>query len=520
MLRLVGTGAVALTAEPGFGQGGSLDTMKPSARLARILDKVSGADRRCAGLTDDQITGVIGRWQALEAWAAAGKLGAIVALLCKRGVPALGTREPDNLPVAWTEDLNEEIAMILAVSDRTADKLIDLAWRLQARLPLTWAALNGGVIDTYKAQIIADATVVLDDASAAEAEALVACKLMGRTPAAVGRLIDRAVIDADPDGARKRREEAEKTDARVAVWREPSGTAAIAGFGCPLGPALEAEQAIQDQAAAYRKSGIPGTMDQLRNRAMLDRLRGLDARGPEFVRRAGTASERGLAARINMIFPIYTMTGATDNPGQIPGWGAIDPALVRELAGRAAADKRTEWHLTLTDERGWAIGHGCAKPIPGTKAGKNDKPRQARAAGTNGSGSKGWEETTWTLALPDGRELDIKIHPIPVAEDCDHRYESAGHDPSPLLRHLAEIRDGTCTRPGCARPATRCDFEHTVPFENGGRTCLCNGNPKCRHDHRVKQAPGWVNIQNPPGFHSWTAPSGRTYTRGPIEYPA
>jgi hypothetical protein len=120
-----------------------------------------------------------------------------------------------------------------------------------------------------------------------------------------------------------------------------------------------------------------------------------------------------------------------------------------------------------------------------------------------------------TYTPPGGQELAFTIHPIPVAGECDHRYESAGHDPSPLLRHLAEVRDGTCTRPGCARPATRCDFEHTVPFEQGGRTCLCNGNPKCRRDHQVKQAPGWVNVQILPGFHSWTAPSGRTYTRGP-----
>jgi hypothetical protein len=494
--------------------------MKPSARLARILDKASGADRRCAGLTDDQITGVIGRWQALEAWAAAGKLGAIVALLCRRGVPALGTREPGNLPEAWTEHLNDEVALALAVSDRTADKLIDLGWRLQARVPLTGAALNAGVISPYKAQIIADATAALDDVCAAEAEALVACKLQGKTPAEVGRLIDRAVIEADPDGARKRREEAEQADARVAVWREPAGTAAIAGFGCAAGPALEAGQAIQDQAAAYRKAGIPGTMDQLRNRAMLDKLRGVDARGPEFAHRAGTGAVNGLAARINLIFPFYTAAGMADNSGQIPGWGAIDPGLVRDLAARATADKRTEWHLTLTDEHGWAIGHGCAKPKPGRKRGNNDKSGQAPTAGTNGSERKDLKEATWTLGLPDGRELDFTIHPIPVAGECDHRYESAGHDPSPLLRHLAEVRDGTCTRPGCARPAIRCDFEHTMPFEKGGRTCLCNGNPKCRHDHRVKQAPGWVNTQSPPGFHSWTAPSGRTYTRGPIEYPA
>lgn len=109
------------------------------------------------------------------------------------------------------------------------------------------------------------------------------------------------------------------------------------------GPALEGEQAIQDQAAAYRKAGIPGTMDQLRNRAMLDRLRGLDARGPEFVRLAATGSGPmdGLPARINMIFPFLPRPGSEINRVTSPGGERSTPGLVRELAARAAADKRT-----------------------------------------------------------------------------------------------------------------------------------------------------------------------------------
>ena len=99
------------------------------------------------------------------------------------------------------------------------------------------------------------------------------------------------------------------------------------------------------------------------------------------------------------------------------------------------------------------------------------------------------------------------------------RFESRGHDPGVKLRHLTQVRHATCTSPVCRRPAARCDFEHNIPFEAGGRTCLCNGGPKCRHDHRLKQNPRWTVDQLPDGTFRWTTPSGRTYTTEPTRYP-
>ncbi len=102
---------------------------------------------------------------------------------------------------------------------------------------------------------------------------------------------------------------------------------------------------------------------------------------------------------------------------------------------------------------------------------------------------------------------------------CDHRFEAAGHDPGRKLRHLAQIRHATCTAPACRRPATQADFEHNIPYEAGGRTCLCNGGPKCRHDHRLKQHPQWKVEQITPATFRWTAPSGRSSTTEPTRYP-
>ncbi len=106
-----------------------------------------------------------------------------------------------------------------------------------------------------------------------------------------------------------------------------------------------------------------------------------------------------------------------------------------------------------------------------------------------------------------------------TTENCDHRFAAKGHDPGIKLRHLAQVRHATCTSPICRRPAATCDFEHNIPYEAGGRSCLCNGGPKCRHDHRLKQHPRWHVDQLPDSTFRWTTPSGRQYTTEPTRYP-
>ncbi|MGH3260049.1 MAG: hypothetical protein ACRDOU_32400, partial [Streptosporangiaceae bacterium] len=127
---------------------------------------------------------------------------------------------------------------------------------------------------------------------------------------------------------------------------------------------------------------------------------------------------------------------------------------------------------------------------------------------------------TWrlTTGTPGARDLIVTVEPIGT-DPCDHRRETPGHDPGVMLRHLAQIRYATCTGPACRRPAAQADFEHNTPYEAGGRTCLCNGDPKCRHDHRVKQDPRWRVDQLPDGTVRWTTPSGRQYTKEPTQYP-
>jgi Domain of unknown function (DUF222) len=632
----------------GFAEGGAGDTCPPGAGLAAVVVELSGPEWRCAGATDEELIGLLGRWDAIGSWVEAGKLGVVRELLRRRARPGLGGAAPvhGDLPDQWEEGAGHEVSGALAISLRSADNLTAFAWDLQARLPGIGAALADGTLSPVKARIISDELKVLDDEHAAQAEKLILDRLDGQTPAQLGRLAAHAVVMVDPDGAAKRRQHAEREEARVRFWRDNGGACALAAFGLPTDAALAANDAINDRAAAYKAAKLrpDARMDQLRVLAFLDILNGitLQARtaadraaqaaqasgddgstsqgthgGPGGTRpngasgdgvstsdvgggastsdrdgdgstsddagddpggtrpdddgsahasdgghntsagdvstsnaggadsasdKAGDGSTNGdlgggrpgapapgpvlpaLRARSNLTFPLADLLGLAERPGAAHGLGPLDPALVRDLAAAAAGSPHSQWCITITDSQGVAVAHGCAKPArtkknrPGPPPASRDGPIPWAFTPTGDPGPPGGYGT-WTLTLPGGREFAVQLEPIPVT-DCDHRHESRGYQPSDTLRHLVQVRDGTCTFPPCSRHARESDFEHAVPYDKGGRTCACNGGARSRRCHRVKQSPGWTVTQPQPGWHQWTTPAGRTYTQGPMKYPA
>jgi len=247
----------------------------------------------------------------------------------------------------------------------------------------------------------------------------------------------------------------------------------------------------------------------------------------------------GFAGRVNLTIALATLLGLAERPGEIPGLGPIDPDLARDLATAAAQNPKTTWCVTVTDEQGHAIGHGCARPEPKGhdrhrekrgKRGKRGKPgprdgrdpprgtRFALTASDEHGPPGGYGSWRLSTGASGQRDLLVMLDPIAI-DECDHRYEAKGHDPGVKLRHLSQIRHATCTGPGCRRPSTQADFEHNIPYEAGGRSCLCNGGPKCRFDHRLKQHPRWKVEQLTPATFRWTTPSGRQYITEPTRYP-
>ncbi len=500
----------------GFATGQGLDTAPGGGVLLCHAEKAAGDDGRFTGAGEDELAGIIAALDRSEASSAAVKLAAVAALIRLR--PAAGCRPQGQaqMPADWDEFTERELASLLGDSPHAMETLLQLAHDLAVKLPGTAAALRSGVITRNKAQIIATGCAPLDPEEARAAEALVLGRAPGLTPAGLRSAIAAAVAEVSPEKAKKRREEARK-QARVEVWPEPSGNAAVEARELAVTDALAIDQRISWWARQLKAAGAEGNMDQLRARAFCDLLLGRDSRpGHEGEKIPGA----GFAAQATLTIPAATILGLADRPGALGTFGPIDPWLARDLATAAARNPKSTWCVTVTDKDGHAVGHGCARPEAKGQRMRRPPPGgtgftftpEKRAGPPGGYGM-------WRLRTPGpGPDLIIDLEPI-TTQGCDHRYESMGHDPGVKLKHLTQIRYARCTAPACRRPARQCDYEHNIPYEAGGRTCLCNGAPKCRHDHRLKQHPRWKAEQRPDGTFRWITPSGRSYITEPTRYP-
>jgi hypothetical protein len=102
----------------------------------------------------------------------------------------------------------------------------------------------------------------------------------------------------------------------------------------------------------------------------------------------------------------------------------------------------------------------------------------------------------------------------PLSAPLDEPAEP-GYTPSSALADFIRCRDLTCRFPGCERPATECDIDHTIPYADGGATHASNLKTLCRQHHLLKTFWGWHDQQLPDGTVIWTTSSGQTYVTAP-----
>ena len=164
---------------PGFARGGRWDTCPPSAALAAALEAGAGPGGDGPGVSRDERVGRAARWQAVESWAAAGKLAELRGLVRDDQDPLPGGGgDPAG---GWPRSLTHEVALALAMPPQSAERLLQTAQDLETRLPLTGALLAAGELTFPKARAVADALAALPDADAARAEALIIDELPGKT---------------------------------------------------------------------------------------------------------------------------------------------------------------------------------------------------------------------------------------------------------------------------------------------------------------------------------------------------
>jgi hypothetical protein len=153
-----------------------------------------------------------------------------------------------------------------------------------------------------------------------------------------------------------------------------------------------------------------------------------------------STSGSGVQVVITVIAEAATVSGTSQAPGLLPGYGAIPAPVVRQLAATAK----------------------------------------------------------------------IRTLPAPHNFTIEPQYRR-----STALANFVRCRDLHCRFPGCTRPATLADIDHTVPWPSGP-THPSNCKLLCRIHHLVKTFEhGWRDEQLPDGTVTWTSPRGRTFTTKP-----
>jgi hypothetical protein len=517
-----------------FAQSGPAADMPPDPLLATVIDTVAGQDGRAlAGLSDDQLIGVIAAIRRLEsrtAWYLLAAVGEFTARNTAEGGAA-------------AEFAADQLACELHLTNASAAAQMDYASTVTSRLPATFAALRAGTIHPVHVKIIEDETSILSAADAARADAVLAevagSLTFGKLRAAAHRL----VLELDPESA-ERRQQTAKQDAHVRKFREDSGNAGMVARELPPDEVLASWQHVEQRALDLRAAGVPGTLQELRVRAYCDLLQERDSRpapagpgepggpqdgdgsgpdgsdggsgpggsGPGGNNRGGRGHEPGrdtgpsFAALVNITVPWSAWTGQSGAPAEVAGFGLACAADARDLACAAARDPRTRWCLTVLHPDGTAAAHGCAP-------GRHPPPGPSHPTPGSGPGPDPPRLRDWI-----GR-LRLQVTPI-ARGTCGHHRAEPGYRPSRKLQHLVKVRNARCTATGCGRPAARCDLDHTIAWQQGGLTCQCGLAPLCRHHHRCKQAEGWRLEQPEPGVLVWHTPAGRVYVTGPTQYAA
>jgi hypothetical protein len=506
---------------------------KCGAEVAESLAARIASGSGLAQREDNALLGLIRGWRKVASLAAAAELAAVSEFSRRRHDEAKADGAWDSTAI---DAADVELAAALTLTTRGTQLLMDRA-AMMHELPATATALAAGRIDWPKALVLINGLSGQDPDLARRIEIQIIGRAPQQTTGQLRAALNQALLAADPAAAERRRQ-AEERHARIERGPEPGGvTALLAGRCLPVTDTVTAWNRITAMARQLRLAGAGGSLDELRVHVYLALLNGEAVRAPAADAVLGADQEShqapgqdpadqhslgpgdpdgtgasslapepapspacpepgqaalqgaGLRGNVNLTVPLGTILGISDRPGQLAGFGPITGHSARQLAAGSLGQPGVHWCMTVTGEHGEAVGHGCATRI-------------RRIDGS--PGDQGWLFT-------------VKLSALAGAE-CAHTRASPHYRPPPSLWHLVQTRNTCCTAPGCRMPAAVCDNDHTVPFDQAGRTCECNLGPLCRRHHRVKQARGWRLEQPEPGVFAWTTPSGRSYITGPTEY--
>ena len=217
-----------------------------------------------------------------------------------------------------------ELSALLDLGRGTASHRLGRALTWSRKPPGTFAALKAGDIDERRADALAD---VLAHTSTDIAGRVEAALLPEAGDLSVYRLRDRAqtlVLQLDSAAAGEQRQDAERT---ADVHVHPSGTPgrSTLAVDLPTDEAAECHDLIDQLARVLKADGDPRPIGLLRAHVH-----------SALIRRPADAGLPLVSADLRITASLDSLTGATEEPGEVSGL-PITAAHVRELLARVGA---------------------------------------------------------------------------------------------------------------------------------------------------------------------------------------
>jgi Domain of unknown function (DUF222) len=425
-----------------FAQVGPTAGMPPDPLLATIVDTVTGEDRKgLAGLSDDQLVGVIAAVRRLESRAAWYLLAAAGEFAARAAAEPCGA-----------EFAADQLACELHLTRQSAAGQLHYAAAVAGRLPATFAALRAGAVHPVHVRIIEEETAVLSAQDAARADAVLAEVAGSLTFGKLRSAARRLVLEMDPDSA-ERRKQAARQDAHVRPFPEPSGNAGMIARELPPDEVLASWQHVEQRALDLRAAGVPGTLQELRVLAYLDLLQERDSRpAPPDPDSAGTPVAVGADD---------TGTPTAADPDDI---GTSATAGLDDTAGPDGPQH--DGHGADADDDGGpgaSSGHGPAGNDGGSGPGGHGGPSRGPAGGPGRRGLRvgpdagpsfaalinitvPWSALTGQSAAP----AEVAGFGLVDAADARDLAAAAARDPRTRWCVTAVHPDGAASAHGCA----------------------------------------------------------------------
>ena len=258
--------------------------------------------------------------------------------------------EIDEDPRSAGEAAAAEIGVALRLTRRAADVELTMAIDLQRRLPHTWRLLASGGIDLRRAKTIEHGTTHLSNALAQEVDRQVAVEAPRLTTGQLRARIGKLCIEADPDDAQRRYDQA-VADRRVVAEATGDGTGNLLGLDLPPHRLAAATRRINYLARSLRIDGETRTMDQLRADVLLDLLNGTNH-----------TAKPGGSGMVDLHVDLDTLAGLVEHPGELAGYGPVIADIARQITNN---QHDAEWRYTVTHPHtGQIIANGTTRRRP------------------------------------------------------------------------------------------------------------------------------------------------------------